>query len=103
MTLVEQVYAAVIDFPSNEKFGLTSQVCRAAVSIPSNIAEGCSRSSEREFMRFVEIALGSTYELETQLDLAHRIGYLSDSNKASIATRLELIQMKLGALRNKLK
>ena len=57
-------------FPQQEKFGLSSQVTRAAVSIPSNIAEGSSRSSEKEYSRFIEISLGSSFELETQLLIA---------------------------------
>ena len=58
--------------PGEEKFGLTSQITRAAVSIPSNIAEGSSRSSEKDYSRFIEIALGSCFELETQLLIAQK-------------------------------
>lgn len=65
--LVKQVYQLSNKLPSEEKYGLRSQITRAAVSIPSNIAEGCSRNSEVEFKRFLEIAIGSLFELETQL------------------------------------
>lgn len=62
-------------FPSSERFGLTSQITRAAVSIPSNIAEGSSRRSDKDYSRFIEIAMGSCYELETQLQIAKAINY----------------------------
>ncbi len=62
----------VKDFSKEERFGLSSQITRSAISIPSNIAEGSSRSSEKEYSRFIEISLGSSYELETQLLIAQR-------------------------------
>jgi four helix bundle protein len=71
--LVQLVYEITQKFPSEEKFGLVSQLRRASVSVPSNIAEGCSRSSNKEYKRFVEIALGSILELETQLIIAAKL------------------------------
>jgi four helix bundle protein len=62
-------------FPKEEKFGLSSQITRAAVSIPSNIAEGSSRTSEKDYNRFVEISLGSSFEMETQLLIAEAVNY----------------------------
>lgn len=62
-------------FPATEKFGIVSQINRAAVSIPANIAEGSSRSSEKDYGRFIEIALGSSYELETHLLIAQRLNF----------------------------
>lgn len=67
LAIVKKVYNLSEQLPPEEKYGLRSQTCRSAVSIPSNIAEGCSRDSEIDFKRFLEISLGSSFELETQL------------------------------------
>ena len=80
MDLVETVYTLVDRFPSTEKFALSSQITRSAVSIPSNIAEGASRSSEKDFARFLEISLGSCFELETQLRIANKRKYSSQTD-----------------------
>ncbi len=77
MDLADAVYACTRNFPKEEMYGLTSQLRRSAVSIPSNLAEGCSRTSTREFIRFVEIAYGSLAETETQLLIANRQKFLS--------------------------
>jgi four helix bundle protein len=79
MVLVEEIYKITRSFPKEELYGLTSQVRRAAISIPSNIAEGHCRNGRREFIHHLSIALGSLGELETQVILAQRLGYLSDS------------------------
>lgn len=71
MDVVKDVYAVISDFPVDERYGLKSQMSRCAVSVPSNIAEGSSRSSVKEFSHFLDIALGSSFELETQLIIAH--------------------------------
>jgi four helix bundle protein len=76
MDLVENVYHVTKTFPSEEKFGLTSQLRRAVVSIPSNIAEGQGRRSKKEFANFLSIAHGSLREVETQLRIAKRLEYL---------------------------
>lgn len=76
-----KIYSATSAFPSEEKFGLTNQLRRATVSIPSNIAEGSSRQSNKDFARFLEIAIGSAYEIETQLLIASDLGFI-DLNKA---------------------
>ena len=81
MTLVTKVYSATSGFPDHEKFGLTSQMRRAAVSIPSNIAEGSSRGSDKDFNRFLNMALGSLCELETQIHISKRLGYLNFETK----------------------
>jgi len=77
MQIVKEVYDVSKLIPENEKFGLISQITRAAVSIPSNIAEGSSRNSDKEYKRFLEIALGSSFELQTQILILEDIEYLN--------------------------
>ena len=86
MDLVELVYRESASLPTEERFGLTSQIRRAAVSVPSNVAEGNSRSSDRDFARFLEIALGSLAELETQVLLAVRLYLLNRERCTPILT-----------------
>lgn len=78
---VVQVYEVTKNFPKDELYGLTNQIRRAVVSIPSNIAEGAGRNSRKEFVQFLHIALGSLAEVETQLVIAERLGYLKDVGK----------------------
>ena len=80
MNLVTNVYGLTRSFPKEELYGLTSQIRRSAVSIPSNIAEGRAKRSTKDFMRFINIAYGSIAELETQLMLGQRLGYAADCN-----------------------
>ena len=79
LDLVEDIYKLTKSFPASENFGLTSQLRRAVVSLPSNIAEGSSRGSTKDFIRFLNIASGSLTEIETQLVIAERIGYITFS------------------------
>ena len=85
MALVKQVYALTASFPSDEKFGLVAQMRRAAVSIPSNIAEGAARQSNREFSQFLVIARGSLSELDTQIRIAQDLGF------CAVETELEIL------------
>jgi len=78
--LVMEIYKLCVLLPKEEKFGLISQICRAAVSIPSNIAEGSSRNSETEYKRFLEIALGSAFEVETQLQIIYQLKMTTTEN-----------------------
>lgn len=75
MALAEDIYALTKDFPADEKYGLSSQIKRAVVSIPSNIAEGAARKGDKEFIQFLYIAMGSLSELETQLLLSKRLEF----------------------------
>ena len=83
--LVVAVYRATSSFPKAEQFGLTSQLRRASVSVASNIVEGCARRTETEYLRFLDIAYGSVREVEYQLSLAHRLGYLQDQIYKSVS------------------
>ena len=88
------IYLATADFPSDEKFGLTNQLRRASVSIPSNIAEGSSRNSNKDFSRFLEIAIGSAYEVETQLMIASDLKFISIEKFNHLSIKLdEIIKM----------
>jgi four helix bundle protein len=80
--LVKSIYALTQDFPREEMFGLTAQMRRASVSVPSNIAEGAARSSAKEFVHFLMLARGSLSELETQIVIARELGYTTDSTDA---------------------
>lgn len=81
--LVELIYRETAGFPAREQFGLTSQMRRCAVSIPSNISEGAGRNSTREFVQYLGIASGAVAELHTQVELARRLGYLERHDDAA--------------------
>ena len=98
MDLAAQVYSLTAQFPKEELYGLTSQIRRSAVSIPSNIAEGAARHSKKEFIHSLHIASGSVAELETQLLLATRMGFISRDNPLSQTE--EVLKMLLGPLRS---
>jgi four helix bundle protein len=96
--LVADLYKATNQFPVSERFGLTAQMRRAAVSIGSNIAEGCGRSGERELIHFLHVALGSASELEFQLLLSVDLALLSDSDAAPLLTRTSDLKRMLAGL-----
>jgi len=79
MDLVDKIYTLTETFPASEKYGIVSQIQRASVSVPSNIAEGSAKTSNKDFTRFLEISLGSLYETETLLILSHRRKYFNES------------------------
>lgn len=101
--LVTIIYELTSRFPSNEKYGLSSQMQRAAVSIPSNIAEGCSRNSQIEYKRFLEIAMGSSFELETQLEIVNKIQLLNHEEYKSVLENLHKLQRQINSLINRIK
>ncbi len=103
IVLAGTVYTLTKSFPNDERFGLTSQMRRAAVSISSNIAEGCSRSSKSDFRRFVEIATGSAFELVSQARIAQDQGLIpSEAHDQLYQSTLEVVRM-LSGLRDSLR
>jgi four helix bundle protein len=103
MDLVEHVYLLTQDFPRHETYGLTSQIRRAAVSVPSNIAEGHTREHIKEYLHHISMAQASLAELETQLEIAVRLKYLSPDQLNDALKRTASIGKQLYALRNALK
>ena len=101
MVLLEDVYQLTKKFPSTELHGLTNQIQRAAVSIPSNIAEGMGRFSIKDRIRFIDISNGSLMEVMCQLEIAHRLGYISDEELQIQETKIATIaKMVLGLRKN---
>lgn len=100
--LVAIVYAITETFPDTEKFGITNQMRRCAVSIPSNIAEGHARKSDGDFVRFLRISYGSSAELETQLLIAKRLKFISSTDFAKVEKQLISVKKMLNKLMSSL-
>ncbi len=98
MALVSDIYRLTGDFPREEIYGLTNQMRRAAVSVPSNIAEGAARNSKKEFLQYLYVSLGSLAELETQLLISRNLGYLASLD--SIMSELHTVRKMLSGLVN---
>lgn len=97
ITFADFIYTATKDFPPDERFGLTNQMRRAAVSISSNLAEGCSRASKSDFRRFIEIATGSAFELVSQARIATAQGFLKPVDHDRVyRDALEIVRMLTG-------
>lgn len=101
--LTIKVYSVVAAFPTDEKYGLSSQIKRAAVSVPSNIGEGAGRKSGKEFKHFLSISLGSLFELETQIILAHRLDLIDEDNMNQISCQITEIQKMIYSLERSIK
>ena len=102
MVLARLVYRLTVRFPREEKFGLTSQIRRAAVSVPSNIAEGQARQSTKEFLQFLSHAEGSLAELETQILLSVELGFVWQEDVKEILAKIDELQKMLVGLKRKL-
>lgn len=102
MELAKLVYVVSAKFPADEKYGLKSQVNRAGVSVASNIAEGAGRGSNKEFAQFLKIALGSAFEVETQMILAEAFGFVTEADNKKLMQQVSDVQRMLNGLINKL-
>ncbi len=102
MALVAEVYKLSKPFPKDEVYGLTSQMRRCAVSIPSNIAEGYGRNSTSDYVRFLRIATGSLYELQTQMEIAFKLEYLNKANFGRLYESSREVERMLSSLSRKL-
>jgi len=102
MDLVESIYQLTQTFPQYEMYGLTSQVRRAAVSVPSNIAEGHTRESTKEYLHHLSMAQASLAEVQTQIEIAGRLRYTNDEQMARIIEHCVALRKQLFALRNSL-
>ena len=100
MDLVTEIYRITDGFPAEERFGLSRQMRRSAVSIPSNIAEGMTRRGPKETVQFLQVAIGSVSELDTQIELGRRLGFLSEAHWAAADQRLTDVDRMLAGLRN---
>jgi len=96
--LVKSIYELTSQFPSAELYGLTSQIKRAAVSVPSNIAEGAARHSDKEFLHFLYIASGSLSEVETQIIIAYELMFVNENEKVAVINRLNEVRAQLFGL-----
>ena len=96
--LVKEVYKLTHLLPDSERFGLIAQIQRSAISIPANIAEGCGKDSEKDFIRFFQISLGSAYELETHFILCEDLEFFSPEIVQRIIGEIQILQKKIVAL-----
>jgi four helix bundle protein len=103
MDVVEAVYLASNSFPKSELYGLTNQIRRAAVSVPSNIAEGHTRASTKEYLQHVAVAQASLAEIETQMEIARRLGYIEAAALGKLIEQVHSLRRQLYALRDALK
>ena len=100
--LVLDVYRGTINFPVEERYGLTTQIRRAAVSVPTNIVEGCARAGEPDYLRFLDIAFASCRELLYLIDLSTRLGFLDKNTRDALTRTGDFAAGKLSALRTSL-
>ena len=95
INLARKIYEVTATFPANEKYGIVSQMTRAAVSIPSNIAEGAGRNSNNDFANFLSIAIGSIFELHTQIAICEQIGYINEETTKQLEQQIYTLQQQI--------
>ena len=100
--MVKNIYLTTADFPKSETYGIIAQIQRAAVSIPANISEGCGRNSDKELSRFLDIALGSAFELFTLITLSVELDYVTKNSAESLLQEISEIQKMIYRLKQKL-
>ena len=100
--LVEMVYKITATFPEEEKYGLRTQMRRAAVSIPSNIAEGHLRKTAKDFKQFIAIARGSCAELETQIIISYKLGFIQEDNFSNLSSKIDELSKMLSSFYSKI-
>ena len=103
MALTTKIYFSTKNFPKEEIYGLTSQIRRSAVSIPSNISEGFGRESDKEYLRFLNISIGSLFEMQTQLEIAKNIEYLTEKEFNNLYEDSREVERMLVSFINKVK
>ena len=103
MSLAKEIFDSTKKFPTEEKYGLISQLNRAIVSVPSNITEGAGRDSQKEFNHYLNIALGSCFEIETQLILANDFNYISKEELQTLTEKVTKIQRMISRLKDSIK
>ena len=100
--LVKESYVFTKNLPDSEKFGLISQINRCSISVPANIAEGCAKNSNKDFGRFLQISLGSLYELESHIILCEDLNFSDTDNCQDIIGEIQILQKQIATLINKL-
>ena len=103
MTLVTEIYKITSSFPKEEIYGITSQIRRSSVSVPSNIAEGYGRNSTGDYKRFLHISLGSLYELQTQIEICFRLQYLKNESFLSLQAQTNELERMMNSMISKIK
>lgn len=102
MVVIKLIYTTTSSFPKSETFGIVSQIQRAAVSIPANIAESCGRNTDKELSRFLDIAIGSSFELETLLQISLDLEYMTSDSYKNILSQLYEVQKMLYGFKQKI-
>lgn len=98
ISILKEIYSLIEILPETEKFGLRSQMCRCAVSIPANIAEGCAKDSQKDFVRFLQISLGSAFELETHIIICKELSFIVSYDENLLIEKINTLQKRINAL-----